>query len=109
MTSEERIKELELELAKFKENGPAKLYYAVNRKSWELAELMNSIKMEDISLEDAKDKTADRLRGYLKDSSDIALTVKTLGDVAGVTGNEEKDIKRPKAITPQSVAKGEFE
>ncbi len=101
------VQQLEELVRKYEENGPAKLYYAVNRKSWELAQLLNSIDMENIDLSDAKDKIADRLRGFLKDSSDIALTVKALGDVAGITGNEAADIIRKKPITPQSIAKGE--
>lgn len=103
------IEELEYLVRKYEENGPAKLYYSVNRKSWEIADLLNKIKLEGVTLDDAKDKTFDRLRGLLKDSSDIAITVKTLGDIAGITGNEDADVKKKKAITPQSIAKGEFE
>jgi len=101
------IEQLEKTIRKYEENGPAKLYYAVNRKSWEIADLLNKIELEDITLDDAKDKTFDRLRGLLKDSSDIATTVKMLGDVAGITGNEEKDVIRKKPISPQAVARGE--
>src|ERR1700761_1436557 len=88
-------------IQKYEENGPAKLYYSVNRKSWEIAQLMNNINMESLSLEDAKDKTFDRLKGLLKDASEIAVTVKALGDLGGITGSEEANVRKKRPITPE--------
>ena len=53
--SEERlqrkISELEAKIQKYEENGVAKLYYALNRKSWEMADLMNNINLRLVQAE----------------------------------------------------------
>lgn len=105
---ERTVEQLEALLAKYEENGAAKLYYALNRKMWEMADTLNATDLKTLNLDDPKDKTFDRLKIIWKDSADLSLAVKSLGDLAGVTGNENDDIKKEKAITPEMVAKGEF-
>jgi hypothetical protein len=100
--------ELELLLQKYEENGAAKLYYALNRKMWEMADTLNATDLRNLNLDDPKDKTFDRLKIIWKDSADLSLAVKSLGDLAGVTGNENADVKKKKAVTPEMVARGEF-
>jgi hypothetical protein len=97
--------ELELLLKKYEENGAAKLYYALNRKMWEMADTLNGTDLKTLSLDDPKDKTFDRLKIIWKDSADLSMAVKALGDLAGVTGNENKDIQRVVPISPQKIAK----
>jgi|SRR6185312_1773840 len=100
------IEELEALLAKYEENGPAKLYYAMSRKSWEIAELLNKTNLVGLDLEDKDNKKFERLQKIMADATKVADACKALEGIAGITGNEEKDIRR-KPISPQSVAKGE--
>lgn len=96
MNEIDKISELEGKLKKYEENGVAKLYYALSRKAWEMADLMNKTSLSSLNLDDPKDKTFDRLKVIWNDASSIATAVKELGQTAGVTGNEEIDIaKKP--------------
>ena len=99
------LEEAERIIKFYEENGPAKLYYSLNRKAWEMADMLNSITMKSLALDDPKDKTFERMRFIINDSSGIANAVKALGEAAGITGNEEKDIVTPRRITtPESIA-----
>jgi hypothetical protein len=91
---EETIESLKEKLQKYEQNGSAKLFYALNRKQNEMADLLNSINLKDIEIQDAKDKSFDRMKVIWNDASSIAVAVKSLGDAAGVTGNEEADINK---------------
>lgn len=91
MNDNNKLEEL---LRKYEENGIAKLYYSLNRKAWEMADMLNSINLKDLTLDDPKDKTFERIRFIINDSSGIAAAVKSLGETAGVTGDEKKDIIR---------------
>ena len=72
------LEEVEALLKKYEENGPAKLYYSLNRKAWEMADMLNSINMKNIQLDDPKDKTFERMRFIINDSSAVATAVKAL-------------------------------
>ena len=87
-----KISELELRIKKYEENGIAKLYYSLNRKAWEMADLMNNINLKDIDIDAAQSKTFDRLKVIWQDAADIASAVKSLGESAGITGDEIKDV-----------------
>lgn len=102
------IQELEKQLQKYEENGPAKLYYALSRKSWEMADLLNNTNLGGVDLEDKDNKKFERLQKLMSDSTKVAEACKVLEGIAGITGNEDKDIRR-KPISPQSIVKGEFE
>jgi hypothetical protein len=100
MNAEDKVKELEAKLALYEQNGAAKLYYALNRKMNEMANLMNKNNLETISIDDPKDKTFDRLKVIWNDSASIATATEVLGKSAGVTGNEDADVnKKPFADT----------
>jgi len=94
-------------IAKYEENGPAKLYYALNRKSWEIADMLNAIDMAKIELDDKDSKKFDRVQKTLGDATKIAESCRILEGIAGITGNETADVKKLKPITPQSIARGE--
>ena len=80
----------------YEQNGSAKLFYSLNRKMNEMADLMNKNNLGTMTIDDPKDKTFDRLKVIWNDAASIAVAVKTLGEVAGITGNEQKDIdKKP--------------
>ncbi len=90
------IEELQQKIALYEQNGGAKLYYALQRKMNEMADLMNSTNLKSLDIQDAKDKTFDRLKIIWQDAASIAAAVKGLGDIAGVTGDENRDVeKRP--------------
>jgi hypothetical protein len=88
--------ELRNQLSRYEENGAAKLYYALNRKQNEMADLMNATNLKNLDIEDPKNKTFDRLKVIWNDAASIATAVKSLGELAGVTGDEKKDVaKKP--------------
>lgn len=111
-TDAERIKELERLLneekqknSHYERNGAAKLFYALNRKSSEMADLLNKQSLANLDLTDAKDKSFERLKIAWNEAAGIATAVDTLGRISGVTGDEEKDTKNSKfRITPESMA-----
>lgn len=88
------IEELESKLKQYEENGVAKLYYALLRKSNEMADMLNKTNLATLDLADAKDKSFDRLKVVWNDAASIATAVKELGQAAGVTGDEGKDVAR---------------
>ena len=79
---------------RYEQNGAAKLFYSLNRKMNEMADLMNKNNLATMNIDDPKDKTFDRLKVIWNDAASIATAVKTLGEVAGVTQDEEKDVAR---------------
>lgn len=89
---EESIDSLKKKLLVYEQNGAAKLYYSLNRKMNEMADLMNSKNLSTISVDDPKDKTFDRLKVIWQDAASIATSVDALGKLAKITSNEEEDI-----------------
>ena len=109
MTDEEKIKELQITIAAYEQDGAAKLFFALNRKMSEMADRLNSTNLKTITLDDPKDKTFDRLKVIWNDAASIATAVKSLAETAGIIGeNEEEESSnrkyRNKNITPESVA-----
>ena len=111
MTEIEILKAKIIELEKlnsyYEQDGVAKLFYGLNRKAGEMADILNRTALKDLDLSDAKDKTFDRIKIIWNDASSIAVAVKALGEAAGVTNDEEKDIvtsKFKRATTPESIA-----
>lgn len=90
----ETIEELKDKLSRYEQDGIAKLYYSLNRKAWEMADLLNNTNLRLVALDDPKDKTFDRLKVVWNDAASIAQAVKSLGEIAGVTGDEKKDVER---------------
>jgi hypothetical protein len=91
---DKRIEELEAQLKVYEENGAAKLYYSLNRKMNEMADLMNDKHLSKLDITDSKDKSFERLQKIWTDAASIAQAVKSLGEIAGVTGDEKKDVER---------------
>lgn len=88
------IEDLKAKVGLYEQNGAAKLYYSLNRKMNEMADLMNSTNLKSLDIDDPKSKTFDRLKVIWKDAAELALAVKGLGEAAGVTNDEAKDIAR---------------
>lgn len=92
----EKLKKMCAKLMEFIEtNGSAKLYYALNAKASEMADVLNRKSLTEISLDDPKDKTFDRLKVIWNDSASLSSAIKELGISAGITGDAEKDTKKP--------------
>ena len=91
---EPTIEELKKKLLLYEQNGGAKLYYALNRKMNEMADMLNSNSLSNVSLDDSKDKSFDRIFRILEKSETVSNSAKALRDFSGITGNEEVDINR---------------
>lgn len=91
---EKKIKELEGKVKVYEENGAAKLYYALNRKMNEMGDMLNDNSLKSINLDDPKDKSFDRIFKLLEKSETVASSAKVLGTIAGITGDEDKDVAR---------------
>ena len=92
----ETLEELTHKLSLYEQNGAAKLFYALNRKANEMADLLNKTNISNLLLDDPKDKTFERLKVIWNDSASISAAIKELGISAGVTGDEQKDVvKKP--------------
>lgn len=105
-TDAERIKELEKMVARYEEDGAAKLFYSLNRKMNEMADTLNKSKLDELDLTDPKNKQFERLKIVWNEAASIATAVDTLGRSAGVTGKESDDTTNPKykITTPESMA-----
>ena len=86
---------LEEENLSFKLPGKAKMYYALNRNLNDLADLLNATPIKHINLDDPKDKSVERLKLLWGAVEKLSGTVAIMGQSAGVTGDEEKDLGRP--------------
>lgn len=100
----ETIEELEEVIRKYEENGAAKLYYSLNRKMWEMADLLNKNSLGNLEIGDVKDKSFDRIFKLLEKSETISNSAKALGDVAGVTGDEKKDVSRKNSFLDRAIS-----
>lgn len=101
------LEESERIIAIYEQNGAAKLFYALNRKMNEMADMLNKSTLSTLDLTDAKDKTFDRLKVIWNDAASIATAVKALGETAGVTNDENADISKAtfkRATTPETMA-----
>jgi len=85
-----KIAKLEEKLAKYEDNGMAKLYYSLNRKANEMADLMNNVALKDLDIDDPKSKSFDRLKVIWQGASEIAISLTQLGQMSGVLKPETK-------------------
>lgn len=105
MTEAEKIKELEKRLSYYEQNGSAKLFYSLNRKMNELADMLNKQSLITLDLADSKDKSFERLKIAWNEAATIAAAVKALEGTAGITNNEALDTQTPVyRITPETMA-----
>lgn len=87
------------------ENGDAKLYYALQRKMTEMSKVFNSQDLSTVDMVSKSDATFERLFKLLEKCEIISKSAESLGAIAGITGDEEKDIiKQRKRVTPESIA-----
>lgn len=101
---QKKVSVLQKKVLAYEGNGPAKLYYSLNRKQWEMAELLNREDLTSIDIDDPKSKTFDRLKVILKEGAEMGVAVNSLGMALGMTGDEVKDTSGRQRMTPESVA-----
>jgi hypothetical protein len=99
------LEEAEKLISLYEQNGGAKLFYSLNRKMSELADLLNKQSLANLDIADAKDKSFERLKIAWGEAANIAVAVKALEATAGITNDEAKDTQMPVyRITPESMA-----
>jgi hypothetical protein len=100
------MEELKKKIALYEQNGAAKLFYSLNRKMGELADMLNKQSLATLDIADPKDKSFERLKIAWNEAAGIAIAVKTLGETAGITNDEEKDstIPKYKVTTPETIS-----
>ncbi len=91
---EKEINDLENKLKAYEQNGAAKLFYSLQRKANEMADLLNGNSLSKINIDDPKDKSFERIFKILEKSATVSESIKSLRDAAGITGNEKADIEK---------------
>lgn len=92
---QKKVSVLEQKVAAFEGPGKAKLYYAVNRNMSDLADMLNAKSLKTVNIDDAADKTMERMKIIWSAIKSLSETLSVLGVAAGVTGNEQDDLKTP--------------
>ncbi len=90
----EELEQLKAKVKMYEQNGAAKLYYALNRKMNEMADMLNANSLTGINLDDPKDKSFDRVFKILGKSETVRHSATSLKIFAGISGNEEVDINK---------------
>lgn len=90
----EEIDILKDKIKMYEQNGAAKLYYALNRKMNEMADMLNANSLTGINLDDPKDKSFDRVFKILEKSETVSNSATSLKQFAGISGDEEIDINK---------------
>jgi hypothetical protein len=113
---EDKIKDLEKQIALlqsknnyYEQDGVGKLYYSLQRKANEMADLLNDNKLTSTMIEDPKDKTFDRLQKIWTDAESVSNAIKSLGVIAGIgqePTTEKKEIVQvnKKPFSPENMA-----
>jgi len=113
---EQKIKDLEKsnlfltnKLAYYEQDGVGKLYYSLQRKANEMADLLNKTKLTDVDIDDPKNKTFERLQKIWVDAGTISSSIKSLETLAGIVLEDVKDLNKKeiilnKSFSPESVA-----
>ncbi len=111
-----RVKDLEKsnlfltnKLDYYEQDGVGKLYYSLQRKANEMADLLNDNILTSRMIEDPKDKTFERLQKIWTDAEGVSTAIKSLGVIAGI-GVESKEDKKEatqvnkKPFSPENMA-----
>lgn len=101
------LEDAEKIISLYEQNGAAKLFYALNRKMNEMADMLNRQSLITLDLTDAKDKSFERIKAIWDSAEKVATAVKSLGETAGITNDETADTTKTifkKITTPESIA-----
>ena len=81
----------------YENDGTGKLYYSLQRKANEMAELLNRTNLLNVELIDPKDKTFERLQKLWVDAADISNSIKALETLAAINV-EPKEAKKDTTV-----------
>ena len=112
---EDKIKDLEKQVAYvqskldyYEKDGISKLYYSLQRKANEMAELLNKTSLTAIDIDDPKIKTFERLQKIWVDAGTISASIKALEVLAGIgqEATEKKEVVQvnKKPFSPENMA-----
>lgn len=71
------------------QSGAEQLHYALNTKMVEMAQLLNKVKLNTLTLDDPKDKTFERVKVLWDSAAKVAEAAKSLGQIAGIIKPDE--------------------
>jgi hypothetical protein len=99
---------LKNQLSYYEQDGTTKLYFSLQRKANEMAELLNRTNLVNVELIDPKDKSFERLQKLWADAGTITESIKALEVLAGIN-QEPKDNKKEiqvakKPFSPENMA-----
>lgn len=89
---------LKNQLSYYEQDGTTKLYFSLQRKANEMAELLNRTNLVNVELIDPKDKSFERLQKLWADAGTITESIKALEVLAGIN-QEPKENKKEIQIT----------
>ncbi len=97
MNEQDRIKELEQELALYKLNGSIGLYYELNRFVNETVSIMREKGVKSLFAKDDDDpKKFERMMALIKNAKEHIVDMEDIKIKLGLTGDEEKDrVRKP--------------
>jgi hypothetical protein len=82
---------LEQRLAKYENHGGVRLYYSLNRKLNEIADVLNSTNIKDELRGDVKEKAFERLRALWTDAEKIVTATQAIATMLKLTNDEDRD------------------
>lgn len=92
---QKQVSVLEQRLQKYEFHGGVRLYYALNRKLNEIADVLNSTRVDELVTEDGKDKRFERMRALWTDAEKIITAAQAIAAMLNIKGdNEEIDIRK---------------
>jgi hypothetical protein len=100
---------LKNQLSYYEQDGTTKLYFSLQRKANEMAELLNRTNLVNVELIDPKDKSFERLQKLWADAGTITASIKALEVLAGI-GQELTESKKEvvqvnrKPFSPENMA-----
>lgn len=106
---EKRIAFLESQLAYYENDGIGRLYYSLQRKANEMAELLNKTSLLSIDLDSKESKVFERLAKIWTDAGTISNSIRSLESLAGIN-QENKEEKQEsiknnkKPFSPENMA-----
>lgn len=93
--AQQQVRVLEQRLQKYEFHGGVRLYYSLNRKLNEIAEVLNNNKIDELVVEDGKDKRFERIRALWTDAERIITACQAIAAMLNIKGdNEEIDVRK---------------
>jgi len=89
-----KVAVLEQKLSKYENHGGVRLYYSLNRKLNEIADVLNSVTIKEELNADGKDKTFERLRALWTDAEKIVTATQSIATMLKLTFDEDKDLSK---------------